>query len=732
LTLAGFWLYSLDMLDFPDTPRARRWLPGALFSFWGLALVCAQDAGRLRLWEEYHTIMWIGDTAYREPARLPRFFERLRQMGANTAMVYGEGEAQPLLENRFAYYVENMVNRGLCLKYNSNVRDWDKFVTGWAQSGRPVTALVRDYCLDDPQWRQWAREQTQKLVRRHRGNQPLAYNLRDELSITISANPFDYDFNPLALSEFRRWLKTQYSSLAALNAQWQTAFGSWEEVKPFTTDQIKNRMASGEALPRGTPDWQRLEALRFDPAAARQSPTAWNFAPWADFRSYMDLSLARALDELRQAARQLDPRTPVGIEGTQMPHAFGGYDLWRLSQALDWVEPYDVGNAREIFGSFMPGKPLLTTVFESDTRHALRRLWHLLLEGDRGCIIWWSEDCIDWQNPDYPLTAKAKALAPALDEMTSPLARLFLRARREPDPVFIHYSQPSVQVDWLLESTVDGPTWLRRFSSFEADHNRQAVARDSWLKAFQDAGYSPRFISSEQIENGLLRKPGNAVLAFPSSWALSDKEALEIRAFLEDAPGQDAFRAAFCDGTPGLFDAHGTLRRRSPLEALFPLAPAASARCVAPKSRVEKASAPTDLTRYAVERLRNGPAPAGLEWLCDCLKALPSEIRLPGAARARIHRLSVAHGQLVAFERNIDYHMSEELKQAGGNEALEQPLELEAALARPAHIYDLRARTYLGHTDRLRFRLDPWQPALFALTPEKLPPESIVTALSAN
>ena len=732
MTLAGFWLYSLDMLDFPDTPRARRWLPGALFSFWGLALVCAQDAGRLRLWEEYHTIMWIGDTAYREPARLPRFFERLRQMGANTAMVYGEGEAQPLLENRFAYYVENMVNRGLCLKYNSNVRDWDKFVTGWAQSGRPVTALVRDYCLDDPQWRQWAREQTQKLVRRHRGNQPLAYNLRDELSITISANPFDYDFNPLALSEFRRWLKTQYSSLAALNAQWQTAFGSWEEVKPFTTDQIKNRMASGEALPRGTPDWQRLEALRFDPAAARQSPTAWNFAPWADFRSYMDLSLARALDELRQAARQLDPRTPVGIEGTQMPHAFGGYDLWRLSQALDWVEPYDVGNAREIFGSFMPGKPLLTTVFESDTRHALRRLWHLLLEGDRGCIIWWSEDCIDWQNPDYPLTAKAKALAPALDEMTSPLARLFLRARREPDPVFIHYSQPSVQVDWLLESTVDGPTWLRRFSSFEADHNRQAVARDSWLKAFQDAGYSPRFISSEQIENGLLRKPGNAVLAFPSSWALSDKEALEIRAFLEDAPGQDAFRAAFCDGTPGLFDAHGTLRRRSPLEALFPLAAASSARCVAPKSRVEKASAPTDLTRYAVERLRNGPAPAGLEWLCDCLKALPSEIRLPGAARARIHRLSVAHGQLVAFERNIDYHMSEELKQAGGNEALEQPLELEAALARPAHIYDLRARTYLGHTDRLRFRLDPWQPALFALTPEKLPPESIVTALSAN
>ena len=117
---------------------------------------------------------------------------------------------------------------------------------------------------------------------------------------------------------------------------------------------------------------------------------------------------------MREAAREVDPRTPVGIEGTQMPHAFGGYDLWRLSQVLDWVEPYDIGNAREIFGSFMPGKPILTTVFENDTNPARRRLWHLLLEGDRGCIVWWSEDCMDWQSEDYRLTPKAKALAPVL------------------------------------------------------------------------------------------------------------------------------------------------------------------------------------------------------------------------------------------------------------------------------------------------------------------------------
>jgi hypothetical protein len=70
------------------------------------------------------------------------------------------------------------------------------------------------------------------------------------------------------------------------------------------------------------------------------------------------------------------------------------------------------------------------------------------------------------------------------------------------------------------------------------------------------------------------------------------------------------------------------------------------------------------------------------------------------------------------------------LKQAGGNEALERPLELEATLSRSAHVFDLRAQKYLGQTDHLRFTLDPWQPSLFAMTQEKLAAESIVTILA--
>ncbi|MBI5383060.1 MAG: hypothetical protein HZA90_00080 [Verrucomicrobia bacterium] len=733
--------------------------------------VASAATNQLRPWTDYRTVMWVGDSVWKQPAKLPLFLQRLREMGINTTMVSGDANPQPFLEHQFPYYVENVVNRGLCLKWNSKVHDWDKFVTDWTKGGRPESAFVRDYCLDDPQWRSWARDQMQRAARQHAPHSPLAYDIRDELSTTISANPFDYDFNPITLAKFREWLKTQYrpkserpltpslshpmgegarragegsdaAALATLNAQWETKFASWDDVKPFTTDQIKHRMASGEALPRGKPDWLALQRLKFDPAEARKQPTRWNLSPWCDFRTYMDISLAGALDDIRQASHAVDPRTPVGIEGTQMPSAWGGYDLWRLSQVLDWVEPYDIGNARDIFGSFMPGKPIVTTVFEKDTDHACRRLWHLLLEGDRGCIIWWSEDCIDWKSPDYALTPKAKALAPVLKEMTSPLGQLFLRAEKEHDPIAIHYSQPSIQVAWLIESTADGSTWHRRFSSFEADHNRHAKVRNAWLKAFQDLGFNPRFVAADQISEGELRQERVRIVVLPQSLALAAVEAEQTRSVMFAKTPGSVPPEVFCDGSPGLFDEHGKLRPRSRLEDLFPPSRSAATSYVN-SARWKTRSLNADITTYARERLKAEPKSEWLEWISAHLSLTPPvalrATNLQSAIsnlqssfpRTRIHRYKLGSARLLAFERNIDYHMSEDLKQAGGNEALEKPIDLEATFVDAAHVYDLRVGKYLGHTTRLAFRLDPWQPSLFALLSEKVAEDRVMESLLA-
>jgi hypothetical protein len=666
----------------------------------------ARELPEPRPWNDYQVILWMGNQG-QKAASNPVLAERLNELGV-TAVSAGNGsDTQRWQEAGLDFYVENIVNEGLCLKFRSNVTEWGDFIAGWIEE-RPDEALVRDYCLNDPEWLERMSGRVADAAGRHGDEQPLLYDLRDELSTTISANPFDYDFSPMALAAFREWLKSQYANLKALNAQWGSDFPTWDNVVPSTTDEMKNHIATGEPVTSKV-DWRAVRNTRFDPDQARKKPERWNLASWADHRTFMDISLADALQQFREASHEVDPSTPVGIEGTQMPHAFGGYDLWRMSQVLDWVEPYDICNSREIFGSFMPDKPILCTVFEKETLPAQRRLWHLLLEGDKGCIVWWSEDVIDWENPELPLTSKGQALAPAFRQLQTPLAQLFLRAERERDPIAIHYSQPSIQVAWMLESFEDGSTWVRRYSSHEADHNRHALVRDGWLKALQDLGFSPVFLAGESLEEDVL----SAARAF----------------------GRRDNRLVIADGPAGLFDERGTLRKQPnwPTDGFEGVK--AEDQVLVKGSLVAEEETrhwTSSFSNYAAERLKpdfDGSQVAELREMLNARGTRPP-IQVPVDARVRVHRFKAGAGaRLVAFERNIVYKMREELAQVGGNEDLEKPVSFEANWYQPAYVVNLATGERLGKTNRITVDLDPWKPALFALLEEEPSDEDVVAML---
>jgi hypothetical protein len=278
---------------------------------------------------------------------------------------------------------------------------------------------------------------------------------------------------------------------------------------------------------------------------------------------------------------------------------------------------------------------------------------------------------------------------------------------------------------------VDGLTWLRRFSSFEAEHNHLAKVRNGWLKALQEIGYSPQFVAAEQIEGGKLPANGRAVLVLPDSFAMSDKEALEIRKFLSNKPGH----IVLAEGIPGLFDEHGKLRRQSPLEEL--VGPASGPprdgdiRALFGDDR-PPAGFTTSAGRYALARLAPLPRLDWPTWLARQLQPMQPEVSLPTEVRARIHRFRLGPIRLVAFERNINYQMSEDLKQAGGNANLESAIATVAMLRQPMHIYDLHTRDYLGYSDKIRFTLAPWEPSLFALTSEKLAQGDVLATLEVD
>ena len=96
---------------------------------------------------------------------------------------------------------------------------------------------------------------------------------------------------------FRAWLREQYGSLDALNRSWGSAYRDWDAVLPLTTE-----------------------------AARREG----RFAPWADHRTYMEVSFARAYRTVREGVREGDPEGRIALSGTQVTNPWNGCDWHRL------------------------------------------------------------------------------------------------------------------------------------------------------------------------------------------------------------------------------------------------------------------------------------------------------------------------------------------------------------------------------------------------------------------
>ena len=500
-----------------------------------LVLAATAWAQAPRGWDQYQAIMWSTGT----PVDFQTWAQRLKDMNFTAEECGAGNNCTPWTRAGLGFYVENTSSELFFL--NSRKAIYDADAQGYFNNAaHDKQYLVRKPCLHDAAVMDAARVRVLGLAQQYLGQQPLLYNLRDELSITSYANPMDYCFGPHTLREFRDWLRGQYGSLEALNAEWETAFASWDDVQPMTTYEVKTREKA--ALGAGTPE---------------------NYAPWADHRAFMDLTFARTLDSLRGAIHTVDAYTPVGVEGLQMPSAWGGYDLWRMSQAVDWVEPYNIATSREVFRSFLPeGTPILCTIFGSDFNAIRRQLWWSLLHGDRGTIVWddVGDRAVKKDQDGMPFTARGQGLADVLAELRD-AAPLIFRLRRTTDPIAIHYSQASIRAHWMFDSREDGNTWPKRYSSWDATHSRIARVRDSFVRVVEDLGLQYKFVSYEQIANGELAH--YKVLLLPESVAMSADEARAIGDWVQ------AGGTVIADNMTATMDEHCRRLPQGQLDALF-------------------------------------------------------------------------------------------------------------------------------------------------------------------
>ncbi|HET8997408.1 MAG TPA: alpha-amylase family protein, partial [Acetobacteraceae bacterium] len=371
--------------------------------------------------------------------------------------------------------------------------------------------LFREPSLSDPVWLARIRARLMTTVRVYRADHPLYYNLADESGIADLTAFWDFDLSPESVAGMRHWLRQQYGSLAALNAEWGSQFQSWDAVQPETTRQAMQRHDG-------------------------------NYAAWSDFKAWMDLSYARALRAGTDAVHAADPQAVAGMEGVQVP-GWGGFNYADLAHAVDLMEVSGFGNeSLPLLQSLNPRLIPLVTTGGSDPG-SLRSIWYATLNGVRGLVLWDGSDSI--VRPDGTLGPDGKAFAPAFAALHR-VAPVLSASTPVWDPVAILYSPESFRLQWMLDQQPKGDAWMRRKSETELESNAWRRALRGYLDSLRGLHLRPRFVTASMLP-GLRAR----VLILPDTLSLSPQAARAITRFAAQGG------LVIADRQPGEFDGHG-------------------------------------------------------------------------------------------------------------------------------------------------------------------------------
>ncbi|HZN00801.1 MAG TPA: beta-galactosidase, partial [Pyrinomonadaceae bacterium] len=289
------------------------------------------------------------------------------------------------------------------------------------------------------------------------------YFVGDEGSLTSYGDAVDFDWNPHTLADFRIWLQQQYGNLTALNNKWRTSFSDWNSVVPYTTDEARKTR---------------------------------NFAPWADHRTFMEITFARAYQTARDAAIEGDPDAHIAVSGTQATNAYNGADWSRLDRVIDDFLSYDGGNQWDMHRSFAKPNAMIGfwTGYGSHGLAVQNAIWTAAIHNVLHPNIFWMYSFL---NPDLTYSASARDMGRAFSSLKfEGVGKLLMESERRQDGIALYYSMPSIHAATILgyhqRSSEDDEVPDKAHLSFAAN-------RDGWVKTIKDLGLQFDFISSEDV-----------------------------------------------------------------------------------------------------------------------------------------------------------------------------------------------------------------------------------------
>lgn len=333
----------------------------------------------------------------------------------------------------------------------------------------------------------------------------LIHSLGDELSIP----------RPGKGDNLAAFLEKRYPTLDALNRAWETTYASWLDVEPCYTVQD------------GSPA---------------------SFVRYHDSRACGEWLYAENCRRQREEIEQHNPSGVVGPEGSPV----GDPEL--TLPAVTFWGPYLTVRDNLLVNAL--GRPGLLRgnwfggyVEDRQVPTRLRHVLWLSILGGNNMIEYFSiRDGL--LAPDLSLMPFTEEFLPSWNELRRGLGPLLAKCRPAGNPVALLHSQASEHV-----GDAGGP-WTSTIQ-----------AHEYLLNLLGDAGYSPQYVATGQVQRGRLEQGDIRVLFLVHAFALGDDEIAAIQAFAERGG------TVIADMIPAWFDNRLFLRAERGMDRLFGLPP---------------------------------------------------------------------------------------------------------------------------------------------------------------
>ncbi len=324
---------------------------------------------------------------------------------------------------------------------------------------------------------------------------------------------------------------------------------------PYVKDVFKGEIQSfQQAWNMPFADWTQAR-----PVADYDSSIMDSYAPWMNFRNFMEFSFTEFLTTQRSTIQTVDQDGLIGMGILPDNSPMHGYDIPALSRMLDFMifdpSPVTIRKIRSFhkphFGSGMKLQTTHTIDYGNEMQHLI---WETVLNG---FPVAWSYNPFGSADepgihsillPDGRPNPNIQPAINTISVLESGLGTLLHMATRQQDPIALFDSNSA-----------------RLLAEIEPHYRQRKQAAEAiWLNMLLELGVDP-----EYADHLSLNSPTNQtqLLILPHCQALSDADIEAILSFA------DRGGMLLADLIPGTRNANGTLRHYNPLQEVFDIEP---------------------------------------------------------------------------------------------------------------------------------------------------------------